>query len=132
MQLRLLMLATVLGAAALLPAGARAQATETGPDTVLFTPKRGNVTFTHGKHAKLTDCVTCHHESKSEKPLESKQQKCTACHTNPATEPVKTSLRNAMHDTVNKEGLCYSCHNKELAAGKPSPAKCAECHKQEG
>ena len=128
MQRTALFLALLAGA--FVPQTVNAQsATATGPETVVFEAKRGAVTFTHAKHAGLSECVACHHESKAEKPLESEYQKCSACHTNPATAPVKTSLRNSMHDTVGKTGICYDCHAKEAAAGKAMPSKCADCHK---
>lgn len=135
MILRLTTSALVLLAGVAVPRhlAAQVQSTEpAGPDTVVFTPSRGTVTFTHKKHAELSECVSCHHESRPEKPLASPRQKCSGCHTNPATEPMKTSLRAAFHDTVAKEGTCYSCHNKEAAAGKTVPQACADCHKREG
>ena len=135
MKFLLLTFVPALLGAALLPASVSAQVqsvADTGPDTVVFTPERGKVVFTHGKHGKQAECKTCHHESKPEKPLESPRQKCGACHTLEPTEPVKTSLRNAMHDTENKEGICYDCHNKEAEAGKVMPDRCADCHKREG
>jgi hypothetical protein len=102
------------------------------PDTVLFVAQRGNVTFTHGKHSQLAECRSCHHESKTEKPLETEYQKCAACHTNPATEPVKTQLKDALHDTSKKEGVCYNCHTTELARGTEGiPKLCADCHKRQ-
>lgn len=103
-----------------------------GPDTVLYQPPRGDVTFTHAKHAKLTECVSCHHESKPEQPRKATnaKEKCSSCHTTPAAEPMKTTLRRAYHDTANKAGICYDCHNKEVAAGKPVPVACNDCHKK--
>lgn len=135
MKLRLMTAALALVAALTVPGRASAQeqaAEPTGPDTVVFTAKRGPVTFTHGKHAKAAECVACHHESKAEKPLESKYQKCSACHTETPAAPMKTDAKNAMHNTVAKEGVCYSCHTKEAAAGKTVPSKCTDCHKREG
>lgn len=132
MKLRLITLSLALLGGAFIPQQVNAQAAATGPDTVVYAAKRGAVVFTHAKHAGLAECVACHHESKAEKPLESQYQKCGACHTEPATPPVKTSLRSSMHDTVNKTGTCYNCHAKEAAAGKAMPTKCADCHRQGG
>jgi hypothetical protein len=135
MELRRYTMAAVLLGGALLPGrlSAQVQVADTlGPDTVVYTPERGRVTFAHRKHGEKAECVACHHESKSEKPLESPRQKCSACHTEPATEPMKTSLKFAMHDSDNKTGTCFDCHNKEAEAGKEVPNRCADCHKREG
>ena len=133
MRRRVVTMGLVLLVAAVLPGSLVAQGAEpVGPDTVVFTPKRGAVTFAHRKHAEALDCVSCHHASKPEKPLTAAKEACRSCHTNPATEPMKTTSRMAIHDTAAKEGTCYSCHNKEAAAGKAVPQKCADCHKQEG
>jgi len=120
----------VLAASALLPGKAAAQqaAEPVGPDTVVFTPSRGKVTFTHGKHSKAYACGTCHHESRAEKPLTSARQKCGDCHTAEAVAPMKTTLRFAMHNTVTREGTCLTCHKKEADAGKSAPVACADCH----
>lgn len=133
MKRRLMTAALALVAALVLTGRASAQeaAEPTGPDTVVYNAKRGPVTFTHGKHSKAAECVSCHHESKAEKPLESKYQKCSACHTETPTAPVTTDAKKAMHDTVGKTGVCYDCHTKEAAAGKTVPGKCADCHKRE-
>jgi len=130
-MLRVAALGAVLFGGALIPGRASAQENQ-GPDSVVYTPRRGNVTFTHATHAQATECVTCHHASKDAKPLTSPQQKCGDCHTNPATEPVTTSLRNAFHITAEEKGLCFDCHTKEIAAGKKAPAVCDDCHKREG
>jgi hypothetical protein len=124
-------LALVLLAGLALPGTGQAQDPATAPDTIVFTTSRGVVTYTHGAHAKLAECVSCHHESRAEKPLESQYQKCSACHTEPATEPVKTTLRAAYHDTVRREGMCYTCHKEEAARGKQLPMQCAECHRRQ-
>jgi hypothetical protein len=110
-----------------------AQAAEPeSPDTVVFIAPRGDVTFTHGKHSRQAECRSCHHDSRAEKPLEKEYQKCTACHTTPATDPVTTTLRNAFHDTVKKEGICYNCHKDEAAkGGERLPGLCADCHRKQ-
>jgi hypothetical protein len=133
--LRITVLAAALLGGALVPAGLAAQETAepTGPDTVVYTPRRGTVTFTHGKHAQLAECASCHHESKPAKPFAgSAREKCSACHTTPATEPVTTTLRNAFHNTTENTGMCLSCHVTEAAAGKTVPAVCNDCHKLGG
>lgn len=127
---RIAFLALVCVAAAL-PGRLAAQA-ETGPETVVYKAERGAVTFTHAKHAQAAECVSCHHESKPEKPATKENEKCSACHTTPATAPVTTTLRRAFHNTAEKTGVCYDCHTKEAAAGKTMPAKCDDCHKKEG
>lgn len=134
MTLRTLVLALALLGASRAPGRLAAQepaAEAPSPDTVVFTPQRGKVTFTHKKHAELAECTSCHHESKPEKPLLTKHQACDACHTNPATEPVKTSLRMAYHNTAERTGICYDCHVKEAAQGKTLPIQCNDCHKRE-
>jgi len=128
--LRVAALGVVLVGGALIPGTLSAQES-TGPDTVVYTPRRGTVTFTHGKHAKAAECVSCHHESKPEKPLAAERQKCSECHTTPPVEPMVTSLRMAFHDTAKEEGTCFNCHKKEAAAGKTVPATCEDCHKRE-
>lgn len=127
--------ASMLVAAAFAPAALHAQAASavTAPDTVIFTSKRGVVTFTHASHADLAECAVCHHDSRAEMPLESPQQGCRACHTEPATPPVTTSIGDAMHDTKAKEGVCLSCHMQEAAAGREDvPTKCGSCHVRDG
>lgn len=105
-----------------------------GPDTVRYEVPRGAVMFAHREHAKGSECVTCHHESKPEKPAkvgaDGKQvvEKCSACHTSPASDPMKTTLRKAYHDTANKTGVCIDCHKKETEAGKKAPVACGDCH----
>lgn len=129
-QLRIATLAALLVGAVLTPAILAAQEPKpAGPDTVIFTG-RGTVTFLHAKHAEQAECSSCHHESRPEKPLESERQKCSACNTMPATEPMKTSLRNAFHDTGAREGTCYTCHKEAEAQGKKVPMRCSECHVQ--
>jgi hypothetical protein len=124
-------LTLVLLGGALAPAQVSAQTEEpVGPDTVVFT-RRGTITFLHAKHAEQTECATCHHESRPERPLESPRQKCSDCHASPV-EPMKTSLRNAMHDTEAKEGVCFTCHKEQVAKGVAAPMRCSECHKEAG
>lgn len=126
------LLVTMLGlvlACSLFAAPLEAQSAAS-PDTIVFVAPRGTVIFTHGKHAELAECRSCHHESKPEKPSDDDYLKCSACHTTPAVDPMRTSLRNAYHDTVKRTGVCYDCHKEAAAAGKTVPTGCAECHKR--
>lgn len=107
-------------------------AQQKGPDTVILKgAPSGGVKFAHAAHTKLTKCETCHHPSRPEKPMKAEQQKCSDCHTKKATPPMKTTIRGAFHDPMAKKGTCMECHVKEAAAGKKTPAKCADCHKKE-
>lgn len=122
----------VLVAAAVVPGRLAAQTPKpTGPDTVVFDASRGKVTFAHGVHAKANECTSCHHASRPEKPATAENQKCSVCHTSPAAEPMKTSLKAAMHNTAAGEGTCFDCHKKQAAAGKTVPSACGDCHKRE-
>ena len=130
---RLLVVAAAIAAAGAFPASLSAQEKEKSPDTVVLPGgQRGAITFEHAKHAERTECASCHHASKPEKPLTKDYQKCRECHTKPVTEPMTTALRGAMHDPMAKKGTCIDCHVKEAAAGKTVPVKCADCHKKEG
>jgi cytochrome c553 len=127
---RTALLALTLGLT-LAPEALSAQADPSkGPDTVTFT-RRGTLVYTHAKHAEMAECVSCHHASKPEKPSESEYQKCDACHTDPATAPLTTSLRNAYHNTETREGMCYTCHKAEAAKGVDVPMRCIDCHPRE-
>jgi len=128
---RALLAASIISLVVVLPAAA--QEKPAAPDTIVLKgPTKGAVTFTHKKHGEATECTTCHHESKPEKAKTSDYQKCTDCHTAPATAPMTTALRDAFHNGMAKQGTCADCHVKEAAAGKTVPTKCAECHvKQE-
>ncbi|HYN15244.1 MAG TPA: cytochrome c3 family protein [Terriglobales bacterium] len=106
------------------------------PETVVLKgAPMGGVKFPHKAHAvdQKIKCDTCHHASKSEKPLTSAQQACTDCHTKTATPPMKTKLQAAFHNPTAQAGLCIDCHKAEIAKGKkaPAPGKCADCHKKE-
>ena len=111
---------------------------QTAPDKVVLKgAPMGGVNFDHAKHAKLVGdakCDTCHHASKAEMPLKSKNQKCQDCHTKTVAAPMKTKAQAAFHDPMATKGLCVDCHVKEAAAGKKVPAakKCAECHTVKG
>jgi hypothetical protein len=88
----------------------------------------GGVKFAHAEHEKKAKCETCHHASLPAKPLTSPHQQCADCHTKPAAAPMKTSIRDAFHDTMAKKGTCVDCHVKGAATGKVTPAKCVSCH----
>jgi hypothetical protein len=103
-------------------------AVDKGPETVTLTAPLGDVTFPHAKHQAATECTSCHHASKTEKPLTAEHQKCSDCHTKEAVAPMTTTLRFAMHNTAEKTGTCLSCHVKEDEAGKKAPLRCPECH----
>lgn len=103
----------------------------TPPDTVVLTgAPLGSVTFLHGTHTDLTECTSCHHESRPEKPATESFQPCTACHTQPATAPMTTSLRDAFHDARAQAGLCVDCHTEaaETSEGAEPPVRCTACH----
>lgn len=107
-------------------------AQEKGPDTVLLTGSSlGGVLFQHATHQDMTDCTSCHHESRPEKPMEAEHQPCTGCHIKTPVAPMVTGIRDAFHDSTGKAGTCIDCHVTEAAAGKTVPLKCTECHKKE-
>ncbi len=108
--------------------------TEKVPSTVVLKGSPlGGVKFDHTKHEKLSknDCVSCHHESRPEKPNASPYQKCQDCHTTPAKPPMKTRAQFAFHDGPAKKGLCAGCHLEAAKNGAAAPQKCADCHKKE-
>jgi hypothetical protein len=129
---------TLVAAALALSASARgltAQeqgAQDQGPERIMLTgASLGGVDFAHKAHQDATDCSSCHHDSRPEKPLESEQQACTACHVKTPVAPMTTNIRDAFHDARGKAGTCVDCHVTEAAAGKTVPVKCTECHKKE-
>lgn len=131
-QLRLALAALALFGCALAPASAAAQATEpVGPDSVVYA-SRGRVVFYHNKHGEKFECASCHHDAKADKPFERPRQKCSDCHTEAPVAPVTTTLRNAMHDTEARAGLCFDCHKTEGEKGVKVPVRCADCHVREG
>lgn len=99
---------------------------------VLKDASMGKVRFDHTAHLKVAaKCEVCHHPSKAQKPLKTPQQKCTDCHTRPATPPVNTSRQAAFHNPTATAGLCITCHKTENQQGKAAPVHCTECHKPE-
>lgn len=109
---------------------------QTAPEKVVLKGNpMGGVNFDHAKHAKLVGdakCDTCHHASKPEMALKSKNQKCQDCHAKTVAAPMKTTSKLAFHDAMAKKGLCIDCHAKEAAGGKKAPLKCNECHNVKG
>ena len=106
-------------------------AQEKGPETVVLSGSPlGSVTFQHAAHQELTDCSTCHHESRPEKPLTAEHQACTDCHVKEPVAPMTTSTRDAFHDQTAKAGTCVGCHVQAAAEGKTVPTKCTDCHKK--
>jgi sRNA-binding protein len=107
-------------------------AAQTAPTKVVLKGNpMGGVKFDHAKHATLVGeakCDTCHHASKPEKALASKNQKCQDCHTKAVAAPMKTAVKAAFHDAMFKKGTCPDCHIKEAAAGKKAPTTCTGCH----
>ena len=102
----------------------------TPPDTVVLTgAPLGSVTFLHGTHDQ-SECTSCHHESRPEKPATESFQPCSACHTQPATAPMTTSLRDAFHDARAQAGLCVDCHTQaaEASGSAGPPVRCTTCH----
>jgi hypothetical protein len=125
---RLILVGAVLAFA--VPLSLSAQ--ENGPETIILTGSSlGGVMFLHASHQEMTECASCHHESRPEKPLDTPHQPCAACHIKAPTAPMVTSIRDAFHDATAKTGACVDCHVTEAAAGKTVPLKCTECHKKE-
>jgi hypothetical protein len=131
MKKAMLVVALIMGAA-LVAGPALAQ---TAPNKVVLKGNpMGGVNFDHAKHAKAVGdkCDTCHHASKPEMALKSKNQKCQDCHAKTVAAPMKTTSKLAFHDAMAKKGTCIDCHTKEAAGGKKTPLKCNECHTVKG
>ena len=96
---------------------------------VTLPAKLGAVTFDHEGHAGRLRiaCTTCHHPSRPQTPMASKEQACRDCHTMPATPPMKTSLQAAFHDPRGATGMCIDCHKQK---GASAPVKCLGCHQK--
>jgi hypothetical protein len=89
-------------------------ASDEPPEVVEYTPKYGQVTFTHMRHLEDygIDCGDCHHED-----LEGGLSKCTNCH-----EPPKEALHKN----------CQGCHKELKKEDKNTgPVGCRECHVKE-
>jgi len=105
---------------------------QAAPDSIILESALGNVLLTHAAHATMTDCETCHHASRPEKPgTGGAYQKCTDCHTKKQQAPMRTTLQAAFHDNRAKTGTCIDCHVKEASAGKTVPTECAGCHRRQ-
>jgi hypothetical protein len=115
------------------PAIANAQIPVAPKTVILKGSSLGGVKFDHAAHQKVVGdkCDTCHHVSKPEKALKTKQEKCQNCHTTAATAPMKTKAQAAFHDPMAKKGTCVDCHLKATGKKVPASAKCLDCHKKE-
>jgi len=119
--------ALLLTALWLLPVQAQG-APETPAAPAIAEPKAMSVPFKHNEHnakAKITKCVTCHHEFTEGKRMMtgmvSTERRCSYCHQEqPAPADHTPALMTAYHK------LCQDCHR---AKGK-GPLKCGECHKR--
>lgn len=96
------------------------------PEPGFAEPKALSVPFKHNEHnakAKITKCVTCHHEftqgTRMMTGRTSTERRCSYCHqAQPAPTDSTPSLMTASHK------LCQDCHRSK---GK-GPIKCGECH----
>ncbi len=87
-----------------------------------ITCKKGDVTFSHAKHAaaSITDCKTCHHKYNGE----GTPKKCDECH-----KEKKEGKTPKMKDAAHKK--CRGCHRDLKKAGKKAgPTPCKGCHKK--
>lgn len=98
---------------------------------VLRGPTFGGVKFVHLKHADVAECAACHHEARPEMPMPDQFAGCRSCHTDVAEAPIVTNSRDAFHDRRAKQGLCVDCHTTKAAEGVTTPARCADCHKDD-
>jgi hypothetical protein len=82
---------------------------------ILKPDRKGNVTFTHIKHAEMRDldCIKCHAQQANEDVYET----CTQCH-------IRKNVRLSDKDAYHK--FCISCHKRKRK--KTAPVKCKECH----
>lgn len=111
------------------PAAPARPAAQRPKGKITLPAKLGAVTFDHESHAAKRDiaCTTCHHPSRTQKPLTAENQACRDCHTMPAAPPMKTSLQAAFHDPKGATGTCIDCHKQK---GGSAPVRCLECHKK--
>lgn len=111
------------------PAAPARPAAQRPTGKITLPAKLGAVTFDHENHAgkRSIACTTCHHPSRTQKPLASGNQACRDCHTMPAAPPMKTNLQAAFHDPRAATGTCIDCHKQK---GGSAPVKCLECHKK--
>jgi hypothetical protein len=111
---------------------ARLLTQEAPPDTIIMRgPTVAGVRFVHVDHVERAECVACHHESRPELPSSDEYGRCSSCHTETVEPPLVTNRRDAFHDRRARQGLCVDCHITEAAAGKATPARCADCHKDD-
>jgi len=115
------------------PAPAASKAAMAKDVIVLTGSPLGGVRFEHKLHVARTgsNCATCHHPSRPEKPASAPQQACSSCHLAKAAAPMKTIRQGAFHNPMAQAGTCIDCHKAENAKGKKAPVSCMDCHKQE-
>jgi len=89
------------------------------PETKKYEPKNGAVTFNHKAHSAQygAKCADCHHVGQP--------QACETCHNGQGKAP---KLFAAFHG--DGKFSCKTCHAKAVAAGKPAPKGCTDCHKK--
>ena len=89
--------------------------------------ERPAVTFPHGMHADMLDCLRCHHDYVDGRNLLDEDEleatdpaiRCASCHAGDAT----VDLKRAFHQQ------CIGCHHQERKAGLSTPPElCGECH----
>ncbi len=108
-------LAVAVAAMAAAPAGE----IEIGKAAGVAAGTKGQVKFTHEKHADVK-CVECHHEAK-DAAAEAAIKGCLTCH---GKDPAAKGDITAKNKDNPFHKNCIPCH-KEKAKG---PAKCKECH----
>jgi hypothetical protein len=116
----------VLGSVLVLPARGQGQPQDT---VTLRCSPMGGVKFEHKLHVDRagSQCETCHHPSRSEKPLKAPQEAWMDCHTRPPQPGMRTGLPGAFHNPTAQAGTCIDCHKQQDAAGKKAPLRCTEC-----
>ncbi len=94
-----------------------------GPEVITLKAKKGDITFPHHKHQKITKCGECHH-GPNHSPYKPgmKIQTCDKCHTKDFPNKKLNSVMKAMHKN------CRDCHKQHKAEG--APTKCSGCHKK--
>lgn len=79
---------------------------------------KGTIDFPHLMHAKVVDCVKCHHPLDGAGPGPNLTKNCHNCHKSNGKGSSPVSSKDAFHQT------CRACHE---AQGK-GPTACGECH----
>ena len=114
------------------------------PDTVKFDNRavyggkdRPGVTFNHGAHMAVADCLDCHHRmAKGKNVLDAsdlvdgaKGLKCADCHAKVGARPTpdQDQITHPLQQAFHKQ--CLGCHQKFVSQGKKSgPRTCVGCH----